>query len=245
MPTDTFSATARHWPQWLTLLAAVLLLPLVLQGCWTLETYVARIRIEPDGSYKYFLEGTAVHTATAHALRRVAYDLQTGKAKAEDAQTLKAGAEAGLQKALDEARKDPRVQEIKPIGDGRVRFVAAGRGSIAGGELIYSARTAPFAYARGAEGTLSVRLKEAVVGRDAEAQKLKVEGDVSVILAPGITVLEHNAEKTPSAPGGAYHWRVENPGQPAPHLVLRLPAQAGCQGAGPAPGPAVKPASGH
>lgn len=245
MPTDTLPALARHWPQRLPLLAAVLLLPLVLQGCWTLETYVARVRIEPDGSYRYFVEGTAVHAATAHALRRVAHDLQTGKARAEEAQTLKAEAEAGLQKALDEARKDKRVQEIKPIGEGRVRFVVAGTGSIAGGEIIFSERTVPLAYARGPEGALSVRLKDAVVGRDAEAQRLKVGGDVSVLLAPGITVLEHNAERTPSAPGGAYRWRVEKPGQPAPRLVLRLPAGADGQGAGLAPGPAAKPAPGH
>lgn len=205
------------------LLALLMLLPLLVQGCWTAETYLARVRIEADGSYKYFLEGTAVHTATLFALRRVEFDAKAGKIKGDDIKKLKADAGAGLAKDLEAARKDPRVQSATPIGEGRVRFMASGKGSIAGGELIFSERTVPLAHAAGPEGSLSVRLKDAVVGRDAEPLKLKVAGDVSIILAEGIQVLQHNAHKTPTVPGGAYRWRVESPGEPAPHLVIRLP----------------------
>ncbi|MBU1228634.1 MAG: hypothetical protein KKA55_14640 [Proteobacteria bacterium] len=227
MSTKDDHAAARRGPfrqERLPLLLLVLLLPLFMQGCWTLEHYVARVRIEADGSYRYFLEGTAVHTATRYALRRVEYDVKTGKAKGDEIKKLTEEAEAGLVSDLDAVRKDTRVQGVTSIGDGRVRFMASGKGSTAGGELVYSERFAPLAYARGPEGSLSLRLKDAVVGRDAEPLGIKVEGDVSVTLAPGIRVLENNAEKAPTVPGGAYRWRVESPAEPAPHLVIVLPA---------------------
>jgi hypothetical protein len=210
-------------PRALSLLALALLLPLLLQGCWTLDHYVARVRIEADGSYRYFLEGTAAHTATLTALRRVERDAASGKAKGEELKKLREVAEAGLTQDLEAARKDPRVLGITPIGGGRVRFSVSSKGSIAGGELVFSQREAPLSYARAPGGALSVRLKDAVVGRDAEVLGVKVEGDVSIVLAEGIQVLEHNAAKPPAVPGGAYRWRVETPGAAAPHLVIRLP----------------------
>ncbi len=210
-----------HGPGFLVLVAALALL--LLSGCWTAERYVARVRIEPDGSYKYFMEGTAAHDTSLYALRRVEHDIQTGKVKAEDIKKRKAEAEAGLFKDLETISKDPRVQSATAIGEGRIRFTVSGKGSINGGELIYTALNAPLSYARGPKGSLIVRLKDAVVGRNAEPLRLKVDGDVSVIVAEGIEVLEHNAFKAPTVLGGAYRWRVENPGDPVPYLLLRLP----------------------
>lgn len=222
-------ALARRLP----LLALVLLVPLILQGCWTLENFVARVRIEADGSYKYFLEGTAVHTATVFGLRRAGYEAKTDKANAgaakagaskpEDAKKAKDQPETSLSKDLALVRKDPRVQDIVDIGGGRIRFVLSGKASINGGEIYFMEREVPLSYAQGPNGTLSLRLKDAVVGRNAEALGIKVVGDVSITLAEGIQVLEHNAWKTPTVPGGAYRWHIETLADPAPHLVIRLP----------------------
>jgi hypothetical protein len=220
------SARARSVLPRLPLLALALLLPLLLQGCWTLEQYVARVRVEADGSYKYVLEGSALHTATQYALRRVEREAKAGAIKGDELKKQKQEAEAGMTKDLETARLDPRVASATPVGEGRVRFTVAGRGSIAGGELIFSERTTPLSYARAPEGALSVRLKDAVVSREAEALHVSVGGDVSVILAEGIQVLGHNAQKTPTVPGGAYRWHVEKPGESAPYLLLRLPERA-------------------
>jgi hypothetical protein len=215
----------RPLPRRLLLLGLVLLLPLLVQGCWTLESYVARVRIEADGGYTYFLEGSAMHTETAFALRRADYAGRTGKARPEDVKKMKEDAEANLAKDLESVRKDPRVQSVKSVGGGRVRFALAGKGGIAGGEIIFQGRDAPLAYAQGPGGTLNLRLKDAVVGRNAEALGIKVNGDVSMTLAKGIEVLEHNAEKAPTVPGGAYRWHIGNPSGPAPRLLIRLPKQ--------------------
>ena len=220
-----FRLKARALWRCLPLLALILLLPLFLQGCWTLEQYSARVRIEADGGYKYSIEGSAVHTATVFALRRAEYEAKSGKSKPDDIKKMKDDAEAKLAKDLEILSKDPRVASITSTGGGRVRFMASGKGSIAGGEIIFQGREAPLAYAQGPGGSLSLRLKDAVVGRNAEALGIKVEGDISITLAEGIQVLEHNAMKTPTVPGGAYRWHIESLGEPAPHLVIRLPKQ--------------------
>lgn len=203
---------------------ALLVLPL-LGGCWTLESYVANVRIAADGSYTYVVDGSAAHAETVYAVRRAEYEARGGKLKPEDVQKMMDAAEATLAKGLEAARKDPRVQNVKAVGRGRVRFTLVGKGSISGGAVIFQEREAPLAYAQGPDGTLSLRLKDAVVGRDAEALGLHVDGDVSIKLAEGVQVLSHNAWKTPSVPGGAYRWRVESPSQPAPRMVIRLPKQ--------------------
>lgn len=205
-------------------LLVLLVLPL-LQGCWTLESYVVRVRIAADGSYTYFVDGSAAHAETVYAVRRADYEARTGKLKPEDVQKTRDAAEATLSKDLEAARKDPRVQNIKAVGGGRVRFTLAGKGSIGGGAVIFQEREAPLTYAQGPDGTLSIRLKEAVVGRNAEALGIHVDGDVSIKLDEGIQVLSHNAGKSPAVPGGAYRWHVDSPSQPAPHLVIRLPKQ--------------------
>lgn len=217
----------------LPLLALVLLL--LLQGCWTLERYTARVRIEADGGYKYFLDGTAVHMETVYALRRADYEAKTGKAKAgdakagahkpEDAKKANVAPETSLSKDLALARKDPRVQDLTSLGGGRVGFVVSGKGSIAGGEIIFQGREMPLSYSQGPAGALNVRLKDAVVGRNASALGIKVSGDVFITLAEGIQVLEHNAERTPTVPGGSYRWHIGNPDDAAPHLLIRLPKQ--------------------
>jgi len=224
-----------HVPLRLATLALVLLLPLLLQGCWTLEHYMVRVRIEADGSYKYFAEGSASHSETVFTLRRAQYEAKAGKAKAGEAkggghkseEPSKGPDESATSFAKDlaQARKDPRVQDLVDIGGGRVRFAISGKGTISGGEIIFMERESPLSYAQGPGGTLSVRLKDAVVGRNAEALGIKSVGDVSIKLAEGIQVLESNADKSPSGPGGAYRWHIEKPDQPAPHLVLRLPKQ--------------------
>ncbi|MBU1042088.1 MAG: hypothetical protein KKF77_13400 [Proteobacteria bacterium] len=220
-----------------TLVAPLLALALLLllQGCWTLERYTVRVRIEADGSYKYFIDGTAVHTETMYAQRRAAYEAKAAKPKAgeakadahkpEAAKPAGEAPEAGLAKDLALARKDPRVQDIKPLGGGRVGFVVVGKGSIAGGEIVFQEREKPLSYAQAPGGALSVRLRGAVVSRNAQPLGLKVSGDVFITLAEGIQVLEHNAEHTPTVPGGSYRWHIENLKDPAPHLVIRLPKQ--------------------
>ena len=219
------------------LLALALLL--LLQGCWTLERYTARVRIEADGSYKYSIDGTAVHTETVYALRRAAHDAKTAKGKPGEAkadahkpEAAKSAAksegeapETGLSKDLALARKDPRVQDIKPLGGGRVGFVVVGKGSIAGGEIVFQEREKPLSYAQAPDGALSVRLRGAEVSRNAQGLGINVSGDVFITLAEGIQVLEHNAERTPTVPGGSYRWHIGSLNDAAPHLVLRLPKQ--------------------
>jgi hypothetical protein len=62
----------------------VLLSAFSLAGCWVPETYIGRIKIERDGSYKLYLEGTAADPDAMRALRSVNAESKSGKLKPED-----------------------------------------------------------------------------------------------------------------------------------------------------------------
>lgn len=203
--------------------ALALLLFALLSGCWAAEHYVARIKIERDGSYKLTMEGTAAHPETIRALRRLDAEIKSGKLKGDDLKKRQIEALAPLQKALDALKDDKRVQNLSSLGDGRVRFSLSSGWSMDRKMLIFTETQAPLAYAVGQDGTMRVRVKDAVASAELPPLGLATEGDLSVVLAEGIEVLEHNAQKAPTSALGAYRWHIGG-GSAVPYLKLRLPA---------------------
>jgi len=77
-------------------LAVCLALPMLLAGCWVPQNYIARIKIETDGVYHAYMEGTALHPEAWLAMRRVNAEARAGRLKEEE-QLAKAKAEvAGI-----------------------------------------------------------------------------------------------------------------------------------------------------
>lgn len=204
------------------LLAALCLL--LLAGCLVPERYIARVRIEPDGSYKAYAEGTAVHPDAWRALRRVQAEAKSGALKGDALKKAREDALAPLVKELEALRKDKRFEALQSIGDGRVRFSVSGTWTMDRSLLVFNELTTPLAYAVGEDGTLRVRVKDAVHGAGARALGLVTEGNVAVTLAEGVEVLEHNAQRAPGSPLGSYRWSVGPGSTEPPYLKLRLPA---------------------
>lgn len=206
-------------------LAACLLalLTLPLGGCLVPQHAIGRIKIERDGAYRAFVEGTAVQPEAYRAIRAVEAEASGAKLKPEELKKRQEEAQAPLLKELEEFKKDPRVQEARSTGDGRVRFTLAGSWRLDRGVLVYREMLSPLAYSVAADGTIRLRVKDAVMPREAVALGLAPEFDVSVVLAEGIEVLEHNAQKAPTSPGGAYRWHIDKAGAPVPFLRIRLP----------------------
>jgi len=201
---------------------AACLLALLLAGCWVPERYIARLKIERDGTYRLTVEGTAVHPETFRAMRPVT--AEAGRLKPEDLKKRQVEVLAPLLKELEQLKSDQRITEANSIGDGRVRFTLDGTWRLDRGVLVSSELLAPLAYSVGPDGTLRLRMKDAVVSREAVTLGLASEGDLSIVLAEGIEVLEHNAQRAPSSPRGAYRWHIETAGSPEPFLRIRLPA---------------------
>lgn len=219
-------------------LLAALALCLLLSGCWLPEHYLSRIKIERDGTYTLYAEGTAAHVKSLRALRRPATEAKGGAHKPADAKKNGGAAQDPLQRDLDGLKGDKRVLSVTPIGEGRVRFTLGGAWKLDTGLLIFREQQAPLSYAVGQDGTVRLRVKDAVATPEARALGVKTEGALSVVLAEGIEVLEHNAQKTPTTPRGAYRWEISGATDQAPYLKIRLPGaqpQGKPQGEGPHP----------
>jgi len=198
-------------------------LALVLAGCLVPDRYIARVKIERDGAYKVMAEGTAVDVETTRALRALAAEERGGQLKPDDAKKRREEIEGRLREEVAKLKGDKRVQELAAIGGGRVRFSVGGTWRIDRSVLVFSELAEPVAYSIGQDGTIRLRVKDAVPGREAKALGIKTDGNLAVVLAEGIEVLEHNARTAPTSPYGAYRWVVTGPDDPQPYLKIRLP----------------------
>lgn len=199
------------------------LLALLLCGCLVPDHYIGRVKVERDGTYKVFAEGLAVHVESVRALRALEAEQRSGALKPEDAKKRKGEIEGRLKAELETLRKDPRVQGLNSVGEGKVRFTVGGTWTIDRSVLVFSELAQPVAYAIAPDGTIRLRVKDAIPPREAKSLGLKTEGNLSVVLAEGIEVLEHNAQIVPKSPAGAYRWTISGPDDPLPYLKIRLP----------------------
>lgn len=210
-------------------LAALAALAFLLAACWVPETYMARIKIERDGSYKVYMDGTAVDGDTARALRKAGAEAKGGHQSEGSAKQPQADPQEPLRKQIAELKKQGLVQDANLIGGGRVRFVLAGAWRMDKSLLVFNELKEPLAYTVLSDGTIRIYVKDARPTREAKSLGVKPDGDLSVVLAEGIEVLEHNAQKVPTSPAGAYRWTINAQTTQAPYMRIRLPGPAAPQ----------------
>jgi hypothetical protein len=208
--------------------AALAALTLLLSACWVPEHYMARIKIERDGSYKVYMEGTAVEAETARAVRTAEEAAKAAKGKSEEAKKQpQADPQEPLRKQIAQLKAQGLLQEANVIGGGRVHFILAGAWRLDRSLLVFNELKEPLAYSVLPDGTLRLYVKDAPPSREAASLGVKTEGELSIVLAEGIQVLEHNAQKTPTSPRGAYRWNIDGKTTQVPFLHIRLPAAGG------------------
>ena len=210
------------------LLAALAVALLGLTGCFASKSYSVQMKIAPDGSYRFFAEGVAVHVPSTFALRKLERDLRevNPKEKAkkeEEAKGRKGEIEGALAKQIADCLKDGRVQYMQSSGEGRVRYAVSMPGTLAGTDLVRREWLTPVSLARHADGSLTFRIKDVAPSEDARTLKIVPDGDISVSVGEGVQVLAHNAAKTPGTPGGAYRWHIGSLDDPVPFMTIRLP----------------------
>lgn len=207
-------------------LCVVLALAVLLVGCFVPQSYVARIKIERSGAYHAYMEGTALYPETWHALRRVNAEAKAGKFKEPaDLKKAKDDALAPLAKQLEALKADKRVQSVSSIGDGRVRFSVGGTWELDRSLLVLNKLETPISYAVAEDGSVRLRVKDAIHGPGARALGVVTEGSLAITVAEGVEVLEHNAQRTPTTPLGAYRWTIGPGSTEAPYLKLRFPEE--------------------
>jgi hypothetical protein len=213
------------------LVLAPLLLAFCLAGCWVPEHYIARIKIDRDGAYSLYMEGTALYPDSWRALHAQAPAPKEGKPDGEAEQKRRNEALAPLLKELTALKSDPRVMAANSLGDGRVRFSFMGNWKLKTNRVISREQLEPLAYSVGPDKTVRVEVKDALPDWEGRALHVAVDGDLSIVLAEGIEVLETNAQRKPGSPRGAYRWHIDGTTTQVPYMKLRLP------GAEPAPQP--------
>lgn len=224
-------------------LCVVLALAVLLPGCFVPQSYSARIKIERSGAYHASMEGTALYPESWHALRRVNAEAKAGKFKEPaDLKKAKDEALAPLAKQLEALKADKRIQSVSPIGDGRVRFSVGGTWELDRGLLVLNKLETPISYAVAEDGSVRLRVKDAIHGPGARALGVVTEGSLAITVAEGVEVLEHNAQRTPTTPLGAYRWTIGPGSTEAPYLKLRFPEVAEGAASASAVAPAAKQA---
>ncbi len=206
-------------------------LAFALCACWVPERYIARMRIFPDGSYTVVMEGVAVDPDAAYAVRG-----QAGK-QAAGAGHESSGGEgkkaddplAPMLKELAGLRARGVVDEYKSLGGGRVRFSLSGKWRIDRSVLVYREVSQPLEYSVLADGSVRVRVKDAVQSRRADALGIKTDGDLSIVVDPRVQVLASNAQRKPSTPTGSYYWSIGPTMRQPPYLLLRFPPPGGAR----------------
>jgi hypothetical protein len=204
---------------------------LALCGCLVPERYMASVRIERDGSYKFSADGTAVEPKVLRAMRNLAASADP-KAKPEEAKKQKDEALAPLLEEIGKLQKDSRVLAMNSIGDGRVRFSVVGKWRIDTSLIVLRELTEPLAYHVEPDGSVLLILKDAKPGRAIQALGLETSGDIAITPGEGVEVLAHNAARAPGSPNGAYRWHIDKTTTQAPYLRVRF--------SGPAPAPEPK-----
>lgn len=192
---------------------------------------MASVRLERNGTYKLSAEGTALEPKAWRTLRQLAAAPVDAKAKPEEAQKKRDEALAPLLEDIAKWQKDSRVLAMNSLGDGRVRFSLVGEWRVDTSLVVLSELTEPMAYRVEPGGTVRLTLKDALPGRVAKSLGIETSGDIAITAGEGVEVLEHNAQRTPGSPNGAYRWHVDAGTTAAPFMRVRFTG----------PAPAVEP----
>jgi murein DD-endopeptidase MepM/ murein hydrolase activator NlpD len=181
----------------------------VLAGCWLPEDFAAEVVVNRDGSYTFKYDGTltfamALAAATEHGL--------TERDEAE------------LAKGGEELRRSPGFKSVDYQGKGRYKVLVETIG-IPGEPYWFLSRDYKiFAVETRPDGT--IRISAARFSQD-DIKKFKsigarVNGTLSVSVAKGMTVVEHNAQAQPTVFGlfGSYKWNITTV-DADPYIVVR------------------------
>jgi hypothetical protein len=181
----------------------------VLAGCWLPEDFAAEVVVNRDGSYTFKYDGTltfamALAAATEHGL--------TERDEAE------------LAKGGEELRRSPGFKSVDYQGKGRYKVLVETLGIPGEPYSFLSREYKIFAVEPRPDGTIRIsaaRFSENDI-KQFKSIGARVNGTLSVSVAKGITVVDHNAQAQPAVFGlfGSYKWDITTV-DADPYIVVR------------------------
>lgn len=169
-------------------------LALALTACLVPERFTAKVNIQPEGSYSYSYNGTAIHAMAAMQVKK------GGGLSAKDEASLKAEAEK-LSKASE-------VKRAAYTGEGRYELQIEGKKNA--GEKLHLLDI--LAVSQDKDGVITIASAEVKqkAAKDLIELGIKINGTLEVSLPKNAEVISHNATSTPQFFGmfGAYSWKI-------------------------------------
>lgn len=188
-----------------TMLAAVAaVLMMSLSGCFFPEDFDVTIKVKRDGGYTFRYDGNLVFVMALSAI-------EDGTFTKED--------EASLKKQEKDMLESPGVKKVKYIGNARYK-VSMEQSGKAGEDYYFISKEMSYFSIKGRDdGTLEIKAfklsEEQIEG--VKTSDYDIEGKLSVSVAKGLKVIEHNAGSVSSR---VYRWKIKNP-KTAPLIIVK------------------------
>ena len=187
------------------LMAAVsLVVMMYLSACYLPEDFDVTITVRRDGSYTFRYDGNLIFALALASM-------EDGKLSKKD--------EASLKEQAKELQKSPGFKKAKYIGNARYKVLMEQSGK-AGEDYDFISKEMSFFSIKGQnDGTLEIKALK-LSEKDIEELKtsdFNIEGSLSVTIAKGLKVIEHNARTVSS---GVYRWKIKNP-ETAPLIIVK------------------------
>jgi len=192
----------KNYRTMLMAIAAVVMLSL--SSCILPEDFEANITLKRDGSYTFRYDGNLVHVLALSAIME-------GKLSKEDEASLKAQGK--------ELRGSPGFKKAKYIGNARYK-VSVEQSGKAGEDYYFTSKEMSIFSIKGRDdGMLEIKALK-LNEKDMEILKaldFDIVGSLSVSVAKGLKVIEHNAGSVSSR---VYRWKIKNP-ETAPLIIVK------------------------
>lgn len=184
----------------------------LLAGCLVPEKFTASVQVNPDASYLYRYQGTAVHAMAAMAIKSGRFGAKDDEVlKKEAAQANRKDNPDGVRKFdyLGKGRYEVQLEQLRKPGQVRASETL---------DLVKLTKEKDDSYT-----LASPELKEKE-RRELGQLGIKIDGKLEVILPPKAEVISHNATGTPGWFSKTYTWKIGGLDQ-RPTIRFRLAAK--------------------
>lgn len=177
----------------------------LLTGCLIPERFAAKIDIQPDASYDYHFDGSAIDPMAVMKLQ------QQGFLSDKEQQSLAAEAQ--------KLRQDPDVK--KAVYQGKARYQIEMQGHRKAGETLKLLDM--FSVQTGNDGVITISAQPLKRKEKADLAQMgfNINGVLRVNVPSGAEVISQNASAAPPSAAGTYTWRIGDVGL-RPEIKLRF-----------------------
>jgi hypothetical protein len=185
---ETMEKKLRH----LRCIAAAVVIS-ALAGCLVPEKFEATLAFNPNGSYDYKYQGTAISMLELVATKE-------GKWSRQDELKFKLEREKFLQ-------KNPGWKKFNSLGEGRYDILI--EQDMKPGENVNDLKFFRVDWAKNDQlGTVTAHQMKKEEAQEFKKLNIKINGVLNVTLPPGARVLKHNASSTPGMWSKSYSWTI-------------------------------------